>query len=170
MNDTADAVTAGRRTRPLAWYLVAALVLVLDGWTKALATRLLDYGVPRVITPQFNFTLLHNRGAAFSLLSEAGGWQQWLLGGIALAVSVAIIVALRRLPRTAHRQGVGLALVLGGAIGNLGDRLRLGYVVDFIQVHYRDLYWPAFNVADSAITVGAGLLILDALRQHRRAP
>lgn len=158
------------RARPFAWYLIAGLVLALDGWTKALATRLLDYGVPRVVTPQFNLTLLHNRGAAFSLLSEAGGWQQWLLGGIALAVSIGIIVALRRLPRRAHWQGVGLALVLGGAIGNLGDRLRLGYVVDFIQIHYRDLYWPAFNVADSAITVGAGLLILDALRQQRRAP
>ena len=165
MNSTA---TFGRAWL-LSWYLVAALVLVLDWWTKSLASSLLDYGVPRVITPLFNLTLLHNRGAAFSLLSEAGGWQHWLLGGIALAVSVAIVVALRRLPHTAPWQGFGLALVLGGAVGNLGDRLRLGYVVDFIQVHYRDFYWPAFNIADSAITVGAALLILDALR-NRTSP
>lgn len=165
MNSTA---TFGR-AQLLSCYLVAALVLVLDWWTKSLASSLLDYGVPRVITPLFNLTLLHNRGAAFSLLSEAGGWQHWLLGGIALAVSVAIVVALRRLPRTALWQGFGLALVLGGAVGNLGDRLRLGYVVDFIQVHYQDLYWPAFNIADSAITVGAALLILDALRNRASA-
>jgi len=152
----------------LGFYLLAALVVVLDWWTKSLASSLLDYGVPHVITPLFNLTLLHNRGAAFSLLSEAGGWQHWLLGGIALAVSVAIVVALRRLPRAARWQGLGLALVLGGAIGNLGDRLRLGYVVDFIQVHYQELYWPAFNIADSAITVGAALLILDMLRNPAR--
>lgn len=165
MNSTA---TFGR-AQLLSCYLVAALVLVLDWWTKSLASSLLDYSVPRVITPWFNLTLLHNRGAAFSLLSEAGGWQHWLLGGIALVVSVAIVVALRRLPRAAQLQGLGLALVLGGAIGNLGDRLRWGYVVDFIQVHYRDLYWPAFNIADSAITVGAALLILDALRNRASA-
>lgn len=156
------------RTQLLGFYLLAALVVVLDWWTKSLASSLLDYGVPHVITPLFNLTLLHNRGAAFSLLSEAGGWQHWLLGGIALAVSVAIVVALRRLPRAARWQGLGLALVLGGAIGNLGDRLRLGYVVDFIQVHYQELYWPAFNIADSAITVGAALLILDMLRNPAR--
>ncbi len=156
------------RMQLLGFYLLAALVVVLDWWTKSLASSLLDYGVPHVITPLFNLTLLHNRGAAFSLLSEAGGWQHWLLGGIALAVSVAIVVALRRLPRAARWQGLGLALVLGGAIGNLGDRLRLGYVVDFIQVHYQELYWPAFNIADSAITVGAALLILDMLRNPAR--
>ncbi|MFZ2207794.1 MAG: signal peptidase II [Porticoccaceae bacterium] len=164
-----DSTATFGRAQLMRCYLVAALVVVLDWWTKSLASSLLDYGVPRVVTPLFNLTLLHNRGAAFSLLSEAGGWQHWLLGGIALAVSVAIVVALRRLPRTARWQGLGLALVLGGAIGNLGDRLRLGYVVDFIQVHYQDLYWPAFNIADSAITVGAALLILDALRNRTRA-
>jgi signal peptidase II len=164
-----DSTATFGRAQLLRCYLLAALVVGLDWWTKSLASSLLDYGVPRVITPLFNLTLLHNRGAAFSLLSEAGGWQHWLLGGIALAVSVAIVVALRRLPRTARLQGLGLALVLGGAIGNLGDRLRYGYVVDFFQVHYQDLYWPAFNIADSAITVGAALLILDALR-NRASP
>ncbi|MGE3296774.1 MAG: signal peptidase II [Porticoccaceae bacterium] len=164
-----DSTATFGRTQRLGFYLVVALVIALDWWTKSLASSLLDYGVPRVITPLFNLTLLHNRGAAFSLLSEAGGWQHWLLSGIALVVSVAIVVVLRRLPRTEYWQGLGLALVLGGAIGNLGDRLRFGHVVDFIQVHYRDLYWPAFNIADSAITVGAAILILDALRNRRKA-
>ncbi|MBK6960952.1 MAG: lipoprotein signal peptidase [Gammaproteobacteria bacterium] len=168
MGASMDSDATFGRTQLLGFYLLAALVVVLDWWTKSLASSLLDYGVPHVITPLFNLTLLHNRGAAFSLLSEAGGWQHWLLGGIALAVSVAIVVALRRLPRAARWQGLGLALVLGGAIGNLGDRLRLGYVVDFIQVHYQELYWPAFNIADSAITVGAALLILDMLRNPAR--
>ena len=168
MSLATDSTATFGRAQLLGCYLLAALVVVLDWWTKSLASSLLDYGVPHVITPLFNLTLLHNRGAAFSLLSEAGGWQHWLLGGIALAVSVAIVVALRRLPRTARLQGLGLALVLGGAIGNLGDRLRLGYVVDFIQVHYQELYWPAFNIADSAITVGAALLILDMLRNPAR--
>ena len=117
--------TFGRTQLP-GFYLLAALVVVLAWWTKSLASSLLDYGVPHVITPLFNLTLLHNRGAAFSLLSEAGGWQHWLLGGIALAVSVAIGVAVRRLPRAARWQGLGLALVLGGAIDSRGDRRRLG--------------------------------------------
>lgn len=164
-----DSIATFGRAQRLGLYLVVALVIALDWWTKSLASSLLDYGVPRVITPLFNLTLLHNRGAAFSLLSEAGGWQHWLLSGIALVVSVAIVVVLRRLPRTEYWQGLGLALVLGGAIGNLGDRLRFGHVVDFIQVHYQDLYWPAFNIADSAITVGAAILILDALRNRRKA-
>lgn len=169
MGTAMDSTATFGRAQRLGLYLVAALVIALDWWTKSLASSLLDYGVPRVITPLFNLTLLHNRGAAFSLLSEAGGWQHWLLSGIALVVSVAIVVVLRRLPRTEYWQGLGLALVLGGAIGNLGDRLRFGYVVDFIQVHYQDLYWPAFNIADSAITVGAAILILDALRNRRKA-
>lgn len=168
MGAAMDSTATFGRAQRLGLYLVVVLVILLDWWTKSLASSLLDYGVPRVITPLFNLTLLHNRGAAFSLLSEAGGWQHWLLSGIALVVSVAIVVVLRRLPRTECRQGLGLALVLGGAIGNLGDRLRFGHVVDFIQVHYGDLYWPAFNVADSAITVGAALLILDALRSRRK--
>jgi signal peptidase II len=154
----------------LRWYLVAVLVLVLDLWTKSLASSLLDYGLPRVITPYFNLTLLHNRGAAFSLLSEAGGWQYWLLAGIALIVSGVLLVWLYRLPHSARLRGLGLALVLGGAVGNLLDRLRFGHVVDFIQVHYQDLYWPAFNIADSAITVGAALLILEAFRGEGRGP
>ncbi len=158
---------SGSRALPRAcwWYLLAALVILLDQWTKVLAEDLLRYGEPRVVTGFFNFTLLYNKGAAFSMLSDAGGWQHWLFSVIAAVVSVVLAVWLYRLPRTARLEPFALALVLGGAIGNLIDRLRLGHVVDFIQLHYRELYWPAFNLADSAITLGAGLLILLMLRR-----
>ena len=146
------------------WYLLAVLVIVLDQWTKVLALRLLDYGEPLTITGFFNLTLLYNKGAAFSLLSDAGGWQHWLFITIAAVVAVVLAVWLCRLPREARLEPLALALVLGGAIGNLIDRLRLGHVVDFIQLHYRELYWPAFNVADSAITLGVVLLIFMTLR------
>jgi signal peptidase II len=151
----------------LCWYALAAVVIALDQWTKALALRLLEYAEPVVVTGFFNLTLLYNRGAAFSLLSDAGGWQHWLFSGIALVVAVLVSAWLYRLPAPARLEPLALALVLGGAIGNLIDRLRFGHVVDFIQLHYRELYWPAFNIADSAITLGAGLLLLMLLRGER---
>lgn len=143
-------------------YLLAAAVVVGDQATKALASARLDYGDPLVLTSFFNLTLLHNTGAAFSFLGGAAGWQRWLFVGLAVGVSVVLGVWLRAATRARAYLFVGLALILGGAVGNLIDRLRLGYVVDFIQVHYAGWYFPAFNVADSAITVGAGLVILDA--------
>lgn len=149
----------------LCWYALAVLVILLDQWTKVLAEDLLQYGEPQVVTGFFNFTLLYNKGAAFSFLSEADGWQHWLFSGIAAVVSLVLAVWLYRLPRTARLEALALTLVLGGAIGNLVDRLRLGHVVDFIQIHYGELYWPAFNLADSAITLGAALLILLMLRR-----
>lgn len=165
------AVSASHGLRPaLRWYLLAAAVVALDQWTKALALRLLEYGEPLTITGFFNLTLLYNRGAAFSLLSDAGGWQHWLFSGIAAVVGVVLAVWLYRQPRGARLEPLALALVLGGAIGNLIDRLRYGHVVDFIQLHYRELYWPAFNVADSAITLGAALLILIMLRSDAERP
>ncbi len=149
------------------WYALATAVVALDQWTKALALRLLEYAEPVVVSGFFNLTLLYNKGAAFSLLSDAGGWQHWLFSGIALVVAVLISVWLYRLPARARLEPLALALVLGGAIGNLIDRLRFGHVVDFIQLHYRELYWPAFNIADSAITVGAVLLFFLLLRGDR---
>jgi len=149
------------------WYALATVVVALDQWTKALALRLLEYAEPVVVSGFFNLTLLYNKGAAFSLLSDAGGWQHWLFSGIALVVAVLISVWLYRLPARARLEPLALALVLGGAIGNLIDRLRFGHVVDFIQLHYRELYWPAFNIADSAITVGAVLLFFLLLRGDR---
>lgn len=145
------------------WYALAALVLALDLITKNMASSALRYGEPVVITEFFNFTLLHNTGAAFSFLSEAGGWQRWFFALIAAGVGVFIVLWLHRLARRDAWQSLGLSLVLGGALGNLWDRVTLGYVVDFVQLHYHEYYWPAFNVADSGITLGAGILIVNSL-------
>ena len=110
----------------------------------------------------FNLTLQHNTGAAFSFLSDAGGWQRYFFSGIAVVISVALVIWLYRLPAKQWLLALSLGLILGGALGNLWDRLVLGYVVDFISVHYRGWYFPAFNIADSAITVGAGCMLLDS--------
>lgn len=149
------------------WLLVAVLVIALDQATKTLAVNLLDYGSPVGVTGFLNWTLLHNTGAAFSFLSDAGGWQRWFFTVVAMAVSVLILVWMYRLGPGEQYQKLALALILGGALGNLWDRLTLGYVVDFIQLHYRDYYWPAFNIADSAITLGAIWLIAQSLFSNR---
>jgi signal peptidase II len=144
------------------WYLLALLVVVLDQVTKTMAVAALEYGRPVAITGFFNLTLLYNPGAAFSFLSDADGWQRWFFAIIALGVSAVLLVWIWRLPAQARLQRSALALILGGALGNLWDRLVLGHVVDFIQLHYDDWYWPAFNIADSAITVGAVLIVAEA--------
>jgi signal peptidase II len=121
------------------------------------------------ILPVLDITCIHNVGAAFSFLASASGWQRWLFIGLAVVVSVGIIVWMFRLPRNANvLLTAGLALVLGGAIGNVIDRIRLGFVIDFIHFHWDRAYFPAFNVADSAITVGAACLLLDALVETKR--
>ena len=153
----------------LRWYLLALVLLVLDQFTKHVASSHLDYAIPVQITSFFNWTLVHNPGAAFSMLSDAGGWQHWLLGGVAAVISIVLVIWISRLGLESKILGAGLALVLSGAVGNLVDRVRFGYVVDFIQLHYQDWYWPAFNVADSAITVGAVLLVIDSFFDRSRA-
>ena len=146
------------------WYAIAVLVIIFDQITKQMASSSLDYNQPMAITNFFNFTLRHNTGAAFSLFHDAGGWQRWFFGILAAVFSVFIAVWITRIDRKHWLEALGLALVLGGALGNLYDRILLGYVVDFIHFHYRDVYhFPAFNVADSAISCGAGLLIIDIL-------
>jgi signal peptidase II len=148
---------------------LAALVVLLDQASKLAVLRLLEpYQVMPVVPDFFNLTLAFNRGASFSFLAEAGGWQRWLFSGIAAVAAVVIIVLLRRTPPGDRLNGYGLALVLGGAIGNLVDRLRLGHVVDFFDVYHRAWHFPAFNVADSAITIGAALLVLGIGRQGDR--
>lgn len=146
------------------WYLAALAVVVLDQLTKYAALAYLDYGQPVVVTGFFNLTLLYNPGAAFSFLGDAGGWQRWFLILVSLVISAVITVWMARLPAGAGRQKLALALILGGAIGNLWDRVALGHVVDFIQLHYHGFYWPAFNIADAGITLGAVAMILDTLR------
>lgn len=141
--------------------ILASLTVLLDQWTKNLAVVHLIVGLPREILPVFNLTLQHNPGAAFSFLAGADGWQRWLFTAISSLISVLLIIWIGRLRSGEKLLLVGLSLILGGALGNLWDRLVLGYVVDFISVHYQSYFFPAFNIADSAITIGAGLLILD---------
>lgn len=150
------------------YYGLALLLLVLDLWTKSLASEHLNYAEPVVLTSYFNLTLLHNPGAAFSFLSSAGGWQHWLFGGIASIISVVLVVWLYRAPASAVLLKFSLALILAGALGNLWDRVTLGYVVDFIQWHYKGYYWPAFNIADAAISVGAVAMVIDSFRASSR--
>ena len=156
---------AGRRPRFFMgkWLGLSALVIVLDQLTKYLAEAKLVYAEPLAVIPSFNLILLYNRGAAFSFLSDAAGWQRWFFVTISLSASVFLVFWLRKLGPQQRLLALALSLVLGGAVGNLIDRLVLGHVIDFIQVYYRNFYWPAFNVADSAITVGAVLLVWDAL-------
>lgn len=145
------------------WYALALLIVLLDQLSKFWVTANLTYGDPVVLTSFFNFTLLHNPGAAFSFLSDASGWQRWFFTIVAVVVSLVLVVWLARVSRAKPLESLALALVLGGAIGNVYDRIALGYVVDFIVVHYREYHFPAFNIADSAISVGAFLLIIDML-------
>jgi len=165
---TAAAGSRHGRTGGLRWLGLAAVVLVLDQLTKAWVSINFSLYERINVLPFLDITRVHNRGAAFSFLSNASGWQRWFFTVLALAVSVMIVVWLRRMSPGQHRLAAGLALVLGGALGNLWDRLQHGYVVDFIDIYYGNWHWPAFNVADSAITVGAALLILDALAARRR--
>ena len=146
-----------------AWLLMSVLIIVLDLWTKGLATESLTLYRPVELTSWLNMTLAHNYGAAFSFLSDAGGWQRWLFTGLASVVTIVLIVWLLRLPAREKLTAAALGLIIGGAVGNLIDRIMNGYVVDFIDVYYRDWHWPAFNLADSAITGGVILLVIDGL-------
>ena len=139
------------------------LVIVLDQITKFLASHYLQLHVPVNLLPGLSLTLMHNTGAAFSFLSKAGGWQRWFFILLTVIVSVVIVIWLIKLPRQQRWVAFALALILGGALGNLYDRILLGYVVDFIDVYFRNYHWPAFNIADSAITCGAVMLVIDAV-------
>ena len=150
------------------WLLVSGTVVWADMVTKQWASEVLTLYRPYELSPWLSMTLAHNYGAAFSFLSEAGGWQRWLFTALAAGVSIGLIVWVLRLPRREWLTGLALALVIGGALGNLADRVQLGYVIDFVDVHYGNWHWPAFNVADSAITCGVVLLLLDAVRQTWR--
>ena len=147
------------------WLIRAIIVIVLDQWTKALASQHLVLFEPVAIIPFFNLTLMHNIGAAFSLLEQAGGWQRWFFVGIAIIASIAILIWLYKLP-TRKGAVTGLCLILGGALANLWDRITLGYVVDFLDFYWGNYHWPAFNVADSAIVIGVFLLIVDNWRKQ----
>ena len=150
------------------FYAISAAIVLLDQGAKAYMSSILPLCEPGDcpsidILPVFKLTLLHNEGAAFSFLSDAGGWQRWLLVFISTSVSTVVAVWLYRVRHSEKLLCFALALILGGAIGNLIDRAVTGYVVDFFVAYYRDWYFPAFNIADSAISVGAALLVLDML-------
>lgn len=151
------------------WLVLAVVVIVLDQITKLWVANSLGLYQTRELLPVLNLTHLTNPGAAFSLLAEAGGWQRWLFSLVAVVVSLGIIAWLWYLPRRGEgRLACGLVLILGGAVGNLIDRLAYGHVIDFIQVHWGGWSFPAFNVADAAITVGAAVIIVDSLIGMRR--
>jgi signal peptidase II len=156
-----------QRTHPAAWLWLSLAVLLMDQVTKFLASRFLDLYERVEVLPVLDFTLLHNTGAAFSILADASGWQRGFFITLGVIVSVALVVWLWRLPRGERLLPVSLSLIVGGAIGNVIDRIVHGHVIDFIHVHWGEAYFPAFNIADSAITVGAALLLLDAFREQR---
>lgn len=146
----------------LQWLMAILAVVILDQATKSWASEQLIYAQPNYVFWWLDITLHHNTGAAFSFLSDAGGWQRYFFSIVASVVSIAIIVWLSRLKAYEMRLGWALVLVLAGAMGNLIDRVTLGYVVDFISVHWDNWYFPTFNVADSSITIGAILLLIDS--------
>ena len=146
------------------WAWITVLVILLDQLTKVIADNQLLYHSPVEIMPMFNFTLMYNKGAAFSFLANAGGWQRWFFLILTSAVSIFIYFWIRKLKTHQVFKYVALALILGGALGNLIDRAIYGHVIDFLDVYYQQHHWPAFNIADSAIFIGAILLIIDTIK------
>ena len=150
------------------WFGISAVIVVLDLYTKHLIQNAFVYGEQLTITSFFDLVRYHNEGAAFSFLADAGGWQKWFFSGVSM-VAVVVITYLIKKHQNQKLFCTGLALVLGGAIGNLYDRLTLGYVVDFLSFHINGLFWPAFNVADSAICVGVFFLLLDSFKTKSKS-
>lgn len=159
----------GWRDSGLVWWPLGLATLVLDQVTKEIIQHVFALHESKYLLPVLDLVRAHNYGAAFSFLDNAGGAQRWVFTAFAIAVCLGLLIALRRAPRQLQRlQNAGLMLVASGALGNAIDRLRHGYVVDFVNAHWGDAYFPAFNVADSCITVGAGLILLDAVFEWRR--
>lgn len=154
-----------RNVMQLKWLWLSLLALVLDQSSKLIVDSSMQLYQSIPILPFFKITYLHNTGAAFSFLSEAGGWQRWFFAGLALVISIIITVWLSRLQKHETLLAIALSLILGGAVGNLIDRLVYGYVIDFLDVYYGTWHWPAFNIADSAICIGAALIIWGELRK-----
>ena len=147
----------------LKWLWLSLLVLFLDQVSKLAVEETLQLFESIRLFQGFNLTYVRNTGAAFSFLSQAGGWQRWFFAGLALVMSCMMVLWLLRLKSHEKLMGAALSLVLGGAIGNLIDRVAYGYVIDFLDVYYQDWHWPAFNVADTAICIGVGLMLLESL-------
>lgn len=149
----------------LKYLWLSLAIIIADQISKTVMVNWLDLYETVPVLPFFNLTLAHNSGAAFSFLAGAGGWQRWFFVVLAAVISVVLIIWMRRLAPTAKLEAISLALIIGGAIGNVIDRLVYGYVIDFLDVYAGSYHWPAFNIADSAICVGAVLLIIDSFRK-----
>jgi len=150
----------------LKYLMISAVIIVLDQVTKWLMVSWLALYETVAVMPYFNLTMAHNYGAAFSFLAQAGGWQRWFFIVLAVVISIVLIVWLAKLKPHAKLEAISLSLILGGAIGNVIDRIVYGYVVDFLDVYIGSSHWPAFNMADSAICIGAVLLILDSFKSE----
>ena len=146
---------------------ITLIILFLDQISKTIIVKNFFYGESQAVSTFFNMVRVHNPGAAFSFLSDAGGWQRWALSALAILVSIMIIIWISRLTNEKWLEGLSLSMILGGALGNLWDRLTLGYVVDFLDFHWMSWHFPAFNLADSAISLGALILILDSILASR---
>ena len=145
------------------WLPISAIVFLLDQWTKTIATESLKIYEAVVVNDYLNWTLMHNEGMAFSFLADQSGWQRWGISIVAIVIVVWLLFWLKKSHIKDKFLNLGLSLVVGGALGNIYDRISLGYVVDFIEAHYNENFWPAFNVADTAISLGAFFLILDLI-------
>ena len=150
----------------LKYLTISAAIIGLDQVTKWLMVSWLALYETVAIMPYFNLTMAHNHGAAFSFLAQAGGWQRWFFIVLALAISTVLVVWLAKLKPEAKLEAISLSLILGGAIGNVIDRIVYGYVIDFLDIYIGSSHWPAFNVADSAICIGAVLLIIDSFKSE----
>lgn len=150
------------------WLPISVLIFLLDQWTKNSASEALKIYQAVVVNDYLNWTLMHNEGMAFSFLADQSGWQRWGISLVAIAIVVWLLMWLKNNLISAKSLNLGLVLVIGGAFGNIYDRLTLGYVVDFIEVHYTQYFWPAFNVADMAISTGAFFLIVDLIMNSKQ--
>jgi signal peptidase II len=164
-----DAANIPVRASGIRWLWISLLVIVIDQITKLWIERNMTLGESFTVLPVLDIVRAHNFGAAFSFLDDQGGWQRWAFSALAVGVSIALVFWLRKLALATHSLlASGLVLILGGAIGNVIDRIEHGYVVDFVLAHWGDAYFAAFNVADAAISIGAVLVILDAILEGRR--
>lgn len=153
----------------LKYLSITGLVIVFDQVSKWLMVSWLSLYETVAVMPYFNLTMAHNHGAAFSFLAQAGGWQRWFFIGLATVISTVLLVWLAKLKPHAKLEAISLSLILGGAIGNVIDRIVYGYVIDFLDLYIGTSHWPAFNIADSAICVGAVLLILDSFKSEDKS-
>lgn len=153
----------------LKWLILSAAIIFFDWLSKAWALSTLTYQQSVEVIPGFwNWTLVHNRGAAFSFLAQAGGWQQWLFSALAVFISVVCVLMLKKADRHDWQTALPLALIIGGALGNLIDRIRFGYVIDFVHWYYGSFHWPVFNLADAAISIAAVLLIVLSFKTEKK--